>query len=321
MRNRTSFIILALITIFVMSSCHTTEKFVVYGQQGTEIYSPQMQQIGVIGFDGSAKIKLSSDDCASYLLAKNLESDLYIPFALDYKNKSYGSSRFLSGLEYVVAIGSVSAGLGIGLASGGDGAPLAAVALACIPTSLAGIATSQRLNQTTREWKFTYHKQQHTNNDLLFTEPQFNEPVKQRVFHTEQSEQDVSEIAGWTQEKSQSIKLPFKNKTYNVIQVVTHFNGRSLKMEPEGNVVVKDNTITIKIEGNSYLNNMVIGITKDLNKTLRFGDPLRNYCLYSSSDDEEVGLFYEEIDRSLGLIEQKILIKKDDSILFEIAFM
>ena len=171
-------ILLVFVVALNLSSCHTTEKFVVYGTPGTEIYTPTQERLGVIDYDGIARIKISSDGCYTYLLSKDSSSPLYIPFALDYENKSYIGSRVFVVAGGVVFLGSLITGLVAGLTSGDDDAPLASVALLAIPAGIGTSVISNRLNQTTRQWKFTYRETQHTNSDLNFAQPVFSEPPK-----------------------------------------------------------------------------------------------------------------------------------------------
>lgn len=326
-------IIFASIVVLAFSSCHTTEKFYINGPAGTEIYNPVRQKIATIQSDGRTKIALSSDICYSYMLAKNPGSDLYVPFALDYKNKSYLGSRTLAWTSGVVSIaGSVTCTI-LALTAGEEDCPEVGYAgAAALIGAFGGLSASMRANQTSHEWNYTYLKQQHTNNDLPFTLPVYTEPIKQRALSGSLSEQEDIEAAGWTQtttkkqtkkqtkRQTQTPRLPFRNKTYDVVQVVSHFNGNSIKMEPKGTVTVKNNTITINIKSNSYLSNKSIHITKDLKKNITFGDPQRDYALYENSVGEEIGLYYDSIEE-LELYEEKILIRINESIAFEIAFM
>ncbi len=171
-------ILLAFVVALNLSSCHTSEKFMVYGTPGTEIYTPTQERLGVIDYDGIAHIKLSSDVCYTYLLSKDNSSPLYIPFALDYKNKSYIGSRTLLVAEGAVFLTSLTTLLVAALTSGDDDAPLASVGFLAIPAGIGLGVTGSQLNQTTRQWKFTYRETQHTNSDLNFTQPVFSEPPK-----------------------------------------------------------------------------------------------------------------------------------------------
>lgn len=72
----------------VIVSCKTKQKVTVYGSPGTEIYSRVYTRIGTIPNSGKLNIKLNYAPYASFLLSHNPGSDLYIPFAIDYKYKN-----------------------------------------------------------------------------------------------------------------------------------------------------------------------------------------------------------------------------------------
>lgn len=181
--KRLAQILLVLVVALNLSSCHTTEKFVVCGAPGTEIYSPSKERLGVINYDGIAEIKLSSDGCYTFLLSKDNSSPFYIPFALDYENKSYTGTKALCYTGGFVFMGGVLLGLATGIAAI-SGADDAASSLAkptiglLISGGAAWGATAGRISQTTRKWNFTYRKTQQVNSDLYFIQPVFTEPGK-----------------------------------------------------------------------------------------------------------------------------------------------
>ena len=76
----------ALVSMLVLSSCSTTKKVVVSGIPGTTIHTPYLKsQIGVIGAEGHAKVKLDSE--TGFYLSKAPGSDTYVPFATNVKDK------------------------------------------------------------------------------------------------------------------------------------------------------------------------------------------------------------------------------------------
>lgn len=300
----------ALILIMNLTSCSTTEKIIVYGQEGTEIYTPTQEKLGIINNNGSANITLSSDACYTYLLAKNNNSELYVPFALDYKNKSYVGSKMLLGTEYVLFTTSLITTIAAAIAAGEDDAPLAAVGFVAIPTAFGGMATSARLNQTTRRWNFSYLDKQQTNSDICFTQPVYSEPEKTIV------RQSANRAKSG---KSRNAKLPFKSG--KVLQVVTYFNGESLTVEPEGQVKINGNQININVIGNAHLKNRTFKITKYLKRKKRIGDSKRAYDLFETSDQQEIGLYFDDSFGFMGVPEQRILIPVDNSIYFEVVWM
>lgn len=124
-------------------------------------------------------------------------------------------------------------------------------------------------------------------------------------------------------EQNNIVKLPFKEGTFDVIQVVTHFNDDYVTMTPSGKVSIKDNFINISISENHILKDKTIKITKDLKRNRKFGKPERTYKLYETSDGKEIGIYFDNSLESMGVrtLEQKILISVDNSISFEIAWM
>lgn len=84
----------------VIVSCKTKQKVTVYGSPGTEIYSRVYTRIGTIPNSGKLNIKLNYDPYASFLLSHNPGSDLYIPFAIDYK---YKNTRTLYSITTITA--------------------------------------------------------------------------------------------------------------------------------------------------------------------------------------------------------------------------
>lgn len=319
-------LICGLSFIFSLLSCHTTEKITVYGQPGTEIFTPGKEKVSVIESNGQANVVLSSDVCYTYLLSKDANSNMFIPFALDYKNKSYAGTRMT---EYM-AIGVAGVGLGLSVGGaivagtgGGSGILLGGLASSLLACGV-GAPASNRLDQTTREWRFAYLDKQQTNADINFTQPVFSEPEKEIVqseIPSKQINDDNLEAMGWGQSQGKVVKLPFKEGTFDVLQVVTHFNGDNMLMTPRGTVSVKGNTIRIRIPENKLLKDKTIKITKDLRTTKKFGEPERAYKLYQTSDGLEVGLYFDNSLESVGLVEQKILITVNESVAFEIAWM
>ena len=95
-------------SIIMLQSCTTSQKVTVQGIPGTEIYSPTMSKLGVIGPNAQVTFKISSDDYFSYLMSKNVGSNEFVPFALDYKNHRYIASHVLTWTGYsIVGVGAV----------------------------------------------------------------------------------------------------------------------------------------------------------------------------------------------------------------------
>lgn len=166
------------------------------------------------------------------------------------------------------------------------------------------------------------HNKQQTNSDMLFAHPVFSEPEKME--HSELLSLPISnedEEVTRMQKTDNTVNIPFKPGTYNVLQVVTHFNGESMKTEPKGTITIKNNMFYINIPGNEKLTNKKITITKELKKKINFGMPERVYSLYGTDDGQEIGIYFDDSFSQIGILEQKILLTVNKTILFEIAWM
>lgn len=161
----------------MISSCSTFQNITVFGEPGTEIYTPDLEKVGTIKRDGKGEITLPRDGYYPFLLSGNGGTDMKIPFALDNKNRSYTGARVLSCVEAAIAgAGAVSLIVTTTacLVSGEDGeslgiAPLmGAGGVGFLGASFGGLATTNRLAETQREWQFEYLSKQSTNQDLRF---------------------------------------------------------------------------------------------------------------------------------------------------------
>ncbi|MBQ8190831.1 MAG: hypothetical protein IJZ45_03600 [Bacteroidaceae bacterium] len=175
---------IAIMVVALLTSCSTTEKFLVSGTPNTKIYTPAYEHVGTVGSDGTAQIELTSDYYYAYLLSKDADSDAYIPFALDYKYKSRAGAQFLkwTGISitatglYVELMGAIMYGAGLEedvtmpMVAGGAVGALAGMSF--------GWPASERMDQTAYEYQFKYLSKQSTNSDLHFTKVAFTEPHK-----------------------------------------------------------------------------------------------------------------------------------------------
>ena len=174
--------ITVIMVVVLFASCSTTEKFYVSGTPNTKIYTPAHKHVGTIGSNGTAKIELSSDHYYAFLLSKGAESDIYIPFALDYKHKSRAGAQFLkwTGLP-IFFYGGIAMITGAVLSAADSDTGLSVVAgggAAMLGGGLLGTSAAQRLDQTSYEYQFQYLNNQNTNSDLHFTKVAFTEPHK-----------------------------------------------------------------------------------------------------------------------------------------------
>lgn len=128
----------------MINSCSTFQNITVFGEPGTEIYTPDLEKVGTIKGDGKGEITLPRDGYYPFMLSGKDGSDMRIPFALDYKNRTYKGTRILCGVFYTLSI-------------------------TASPIGLPGLCViSNRLGETQREWQFEYLSKQSTNQDLRF---------------------------------------------------------------------------------------------------------------------------------------------------------
>ena len=79
--------ILLCVLIMILSSCNIAQKIVIIGNPGTKIYDTNEKYLTTINNTGTASIKLDrKEEYHYYLQAKVPQSNILVPFALDYIN-------------------------------------------------------------------------------------------------------------------------------------------------------------------------------------------------------------------------------------------
>lgn len=197
MKRTINYIIIVCMSLIIFS-CTTTQKFTIYGKPGTSIYKPDESHIGTIQNNGKVKVKLDSENYYAFLLSRDANSEKLIPFALNYKNKSYMGKRIIAGTAYMMLGASFAATLTGGIAYiGGDGniaASFLAAGGGLATLSLAPMCFVNQLSQTPESYKFTYLPSQTTNQNVVFTNyienGQLKESVKNKIADVNSSEQD-----------------------------------------------------------------------------------------------------------------------------------
>ena len=87
-----------------MSSCKMSQNVVINGTPGTEIYSPSMEKIATVQSDGKTTVKIHDDEFYSYLMSHEPNSQLFVPFALDYYEcKNYTGTWTATGIATLFA--------------------------------------------------------------------------------------------------------------------------------------------------------------------------------------------------------------------------
>ena len=157
-----------VVCVILLHSCTTSQKITVQGTPGTEIYSPTMDRLGVVGSNGKISLKISRHDYYSYLMSKNARTNEFVPFALDYKhcNNTLAATGSLVGTS--IALAGVLVG-GISLAVGGDTPEITAVGAAMLGVGgLMAIPSNHYYRKTHEDDEFKYLNKQRTNQDFSF---------------------------------------------------------------------------------------------------------------------------------------------------------
>ena len=153
-----------------MSSCKMSQNVVINGTPGTEIYSPSMEKIATVQSDGKTTVKIYGDEYYSYLMSHEPNSQLFVPFALDYERKNYTVARMAKGFGYFLAGSGLFAEfcgiefmlfdeLELGAIISGAGAVAA----------LTGLALAlPRDGDLAFEYQYKYSRYQRTNEDFKF---------------------------------------------------------------------------------------------------------------------------------------------------------
>lgn len=177
---RTTFLT-ALLGLFVLtfSSCSSSQSFFVNGYPGTVIAMPEGNVLAQIDRTGTTQITMKrSNGYYNYLLAQSPNSDLPVPFALDYKDHNRNGAKYaLEGFGGTVGIAGGIAAFGglvgaiIKTISEGDDANtkfLGGLGLAGIGAGLVGggiYLCGSNMDQ--QERNYDYLPQQTTNNDII----------------------------------------------------------------------------------------------------------------------------------------------------------
>lgn len=134
---------IALISVFiVLSSCSVTQEIRVEGRPGTSIYDSNGKMLSTIDYSGSTIITIDrANEYHYFLQAKAPDSNILVPFALDYTNNNRQSGRTMFLLSGILP-------------------PLAGYVIWGIPACIA-------CNAYGDDNDFDYLRFQKTNNDLV----------------------------------------------------------------------------------------------------------------------------------------------------------
>lgn len=181
---RTFFITALFVLVAIsFSSCSSSQTFFVNGYPGTIIATPDGNALAQIDHSGTTQITLNRDGgYYHYLLAKAPNSDLPVPFALDYKDHNRNGGKYaLEGIGGTVGfaggvatIGCLAAAIGTGLAKDADkedkkfSEKFFGLGLAGLGVTLGGAGIWAGGNSMSQEKRnYDYLPQQTTNNDII----------------------------------------------------------------------------------------------------------------------------------------------------------
>ncbi len=207
-----SIILATIILCASFFSCTTSQTISVIGTPGTTIYTPGMDKKWTIQQNGKCDIKLASQDYHHYLLSKEANSDLLVPFALDYKKRNYIGTQFAAALGKGIAF----SGLAVNVASiiamlAGDTEIGGTLFLTgCVTTGIGaaiGMPADFRMQQDQQMYKFKYLSEHATNDDITFVPI-----VDHGISKNASSETSTPTTAATSKAKSRTTK---SNKTLN----------------------------------------------------------------------------------------------------------
>lgn len=184
-----------LLSVTILASCSTTEKFTIKAKPGTEIYLPDRTYTAyaTVPENGKVNVKVTSDAYYGYALAKEPGNSFKVPFGLDYKNTSTAGSHtamYTGGTICVIGL-TAACGGGIGaIVASSDGADDSTETLATIAAGGAAVAArgagiaapaDARLNQTSYEYAFSYLKDQQAIQDIQLVPLRRQDPYKSEL--------------------------------------------------------------------------------------------------------------------------------------------
>lgn len=252
----------------ILSSCGITQKFEVYGKPDTEIYTPNMKKVSTIQNNGVGKVTLHKKEYGAvyvaYLLAREPNSSLYVPFALDYKNAKVAYPKWLGYGVGIPAAIAVAGGCLLGSGNGSFGAVTMGVGSALTIMSL-GTWVGMDLTAGPTE-RFRYLKQQNTIQDIMFVKPTFDTAPKSFRELARANDASVSEPPSIVGSKS---KKSFGDKSSRKIgsspkQVTGNYTAAG-SLSNKGNVVEEYSAVTIRIKSHGK-NSVVVEVLDDNNE-------------------------------------------------------
>ena len=156
-----------LLSFFMMVSCRSSQTITVFAVPGTKIYTPDDMQAarGTVPPSGKLKVRLSVKPYVGYMLAEMPQSNLKIPFGLDYKSTGH-TGEALSGVGISIAPAMTIVGACILPVNVGAGAGILATGIAFGTYSTLGILKQPTTGSLQNEMSFSYEKEQKAIQDI-----------------------------------------------------------------------------------------------------------------------------------------------------------
>jgi len=170
----------------LLSACSSSTNITIHSIPGTEIFSADKQKLGIVGDDGKLKILTDDASYSAFMFSRAPQSNILVPFALDYNVRDVSLCSTRLGLGYALAtVG--TAGMAVSaiimLAGGSDddeissgaGKALGYSAGAALVGVGLGLPADNQLEQGAYAHRYKYLSQQTTNHDINIKQPILND--------------------------------------------------------------------------------------------------------------------------------------------------
>lgn len=231
--------------IFCFVSCSTSTKITIYGEPGTEIYTPHWNKIGKIDNSGKVSVSLSDDEYYPFLMSYKSGTGGFVPFALDYQYKKYSVRKVVTQSSFGVWLGAIIVGV-VQLANDGSASDGVGVLMGVSP--LTGLYTWLTYKKTD-EYCYHYSLGQQTNQDMIMTKPQLDTIKSEKVIEEKTTSTPPSNSSTLASSSS-SKKMASSNstKTLSSSSSTKSFKDNAVKIEGTyvGTGVLKQGNETIE---------------------------------------------------------------------------
>lgn len=277
------FIYITLFSVLILSSCSSSQKVIVNGKPGTEIYTPDMRKITTISNDGVATIAMNKDNTYHFLLSRENGNSKFVPFGLNFEKKSSAGVKLGKGTGLYIAGAGVFAELMaiIFVLTGEE-----ELSLTWLLAGLGGVSVGApmvsffgfRADYDQNLYRYKYLPEQTTNQDIVFTPLKqtadyktLDKKTERRKFNSggsQNSKDPMSSIIGTYSgngelldgsdviEKYSDIKIVIKKKDKNtvIIEVLASDGYSYFDEEILCSVTKQDNQYVLKQKGaNSHI--------------------------------------------------------------------